>query len=282
MKVETLVERESQSMFPVAATIRDIKAEAYGISTLYLTAPGIVEQGFKPGQFNMLHLPGFGEVAISISSDPADRTMLGHTIRLAGTVTRAIGQLKVGSQIGLRGPYGNGWPLEEAKGKDLLIVGGGIGLAPLRPLLHHVARNRQQFGRVILLYGGRTPTDLLYEYEFPAWREAGVEIHVSVDRADESWNGSVGVIPITFYRIRIEHRNTLVFTCGPEIMMRFVIFEALARRIPKESIYLSMERNMKCGYGVCGHCQIGPYFICKNGPILKYSEIEPYFGKENF
>jgi len=282
MKYQAAVSSTAPSMLPLPATIRAIRPEAADISTLFFDAPGLVEHGFIPGQFNMIHLPGFGEVAISISSDPAKLETVGHTIRHAGAVTRAIGNLRVGDQVGLRGPYGNGWPMQEAHGKDLLIVAGGIGLAPLRPVLLEVVANRKQFGRVILLYGGRTPGDLLYGYEFPAWREAGIEIHVSVDRADDNWTGSVGVIPMTFYQIRIEHRKTMLFTCGPEIMMRFVIFEALARRIAKDAIYISMERNMKCGYGICGHCQIGPLFICKQGPILKYAAVEPIFGKENY
>ena len=282
LEVEVAVQPEP--MLPAAAVIREIKPESYGISTFMI---GLKDQSkasapFEPGQFNMLHLPGFGEVAISISSDPASPELMGHTIRYAGVVTRALGRLKVGDTLGLRGPYGHGWPLQESLGKDLLIVTGGIGMAPLRPVLLHVIRHRKLYGRVIVLYGGRTPQDLLYQDEFDTWREQGIELHVSVDRADETWKGQVGVIPMIFYKIRLEHKNTVVFTCGPEIMMRFVIFEALARRIPKDAIYVSMERNMKCAIGVCGHCQVGPTFICKEGPVLKYAAIEPFFGREDF
>lgn len=271
-------------MLPYTAVVREIKPESYGISTFFLSAadPAQHVRPFQPGQFNMIHLPAFGEVAISISSDPATPELMGHTIRYAGGVTRALGRLKVGDTVGLRGPYGNGWPVDQCRGKDLLIVTGGIGMAPLRPVILHAMRNRDAYGRVVVLYGGRTPQDLLYPDEFDRWRDGGVELYVSVDRADETWTGQVGVIPMTFYKIRLEHRNTVVFTCGPEIMMRFVIFEALARRIPKDAIYVSMERNMKCAIGVCGHCQLGPTFICKNGPVLKYSTIEPFFGREDF
>lgn len=270
-------------MLPNPAVIRAIKSETYGISTfsLELTNPD-VQVGFAPGQFNMIHLPGFGEVAISICSDPNSPRVMEHTIRYAGSVTRAIGRLKIGDTVGIRGPYGNPWPMQLAEGKDLMIVSGGIGLAPLRPVILEVLHHRSSFGRVLLLYGGRTPQDLLYTDEFEKWQNGGIELNVSVDRADENWKGQVGVIPMAFYRIRLDHRNTLVFSCGPEIMMRFVIYEAMARRIPKDAIYVSMERNMKCAIGFCGHCQLGPVFICKQGPVFRFSVIEPFFGKEEF
>jgi NAD(P)H-flavin reductase len=272
-------------MLPNAAVVRSIKPEAYGISTFLLEIqdPAVAASyHFLPGQFNMLYLPGFGEVAISMSSDPSQPQMLGHTIRYAGSVTRAMGRMKVDDIIGVRGPYGSAWPMEQARGKDLLIVTGGIGLAPLRPLILAVLSNRKDYGRVTLMYGGRTPPDLLYTNEFAEWQRGGIEVHVTVDRADENWRGQVGVVPMLFYRIRIDHTRTLVLTCGPEIMMRFVIYEALARRVPRESIFISMERNMKCAVGFCGHCQFGPTFMCRQGAVLNYAAIEPFFGKEDF
>jgi NAD(P)H-flavin reductase len=270
-------------MLPYSAVVRAIRPEAYGISTFSLEyLDPAAQEGFAPGQFNMIHLPGFGEVAISICSDPNTPKVMEHTIRYAGSVTRAIGRLRVGDTVGMRGPYGNPWPMQLAEGKDLMIVSGGIGLAPLRPLILEVIHRRSSFGRVLLLYGGRTPQDLLYTGEFEKWQDGRIEMNVSVDRADETWKGQVGVIPMAFYRIRLDHRNTLVFSCGPEIMMRFVIYEAMARRIPKEAIYVSMERNMKCAIGFCGHCQLGPAFICKQGPVFQFSTIEPFFGREEF
>ena len=272
-------------MLPKPAVIQGIKPEAYGISTFsveFEDPEAANSFRFEPGQFNMIYLPGMGEVAISISSDPHEPQPLGHTIRYAGSVTRAIGRLKIGDVIGLRGPYGSCWPMEAAKGKNLLIVAGGIGLAPLRPVLMSVIKNREAYGRVLLLYGARTPADLLYTGEFDHWQKSGIEVQVSVDLADENWRGQVGVVPQLFYRIRIDHKNTIVMTCGPEIMMRFVIYEALARRLPKDVIYVSMERNMKCAVGFCGHCQFGPTFICKHGPVLSYTAIEPFFGREDF
>jgi NAD(P)H-flavin reductase len=230
----------------------------------------------------MLYLPGAGEVAISVSSDPGEPDTMGHTVRYAGSVTRSIGRLKPGDLIGVRGPYGSQWPLHKTLGHDLLIVAGGIGLAPLRPAILSILSQRDAYGRVLLLYGARTPADLLYMDEFDVWQRGGIEVHVTVDLADENWKGQVGVVPQLFYRVRVDHKKTLVMTCGPEIMMRFVIYEALARRIPKESIFISMERNMKCAVGFCGHCQFGPTFICKQGPVLNFAAIEPFFGKEDF
>jgi len=285
MSTTTILERLDRvdPMLPYTATVRAIRTEAYGISTFCLeyNDPG-AGIGFSPGQFNMISLPGFGEVAISISSDPNTPRIMEHTIRYAGSVTRAIGRLRVGDTVGMRGPYDNPWPMQLAEGKDLMIVSGGIGLAPLRPVILEALHHRSSFGRVLVLYGGRTPQDLLYTSEFDKWQEGGIEMYVSVDRADETWKGQVGVIPMAFYRTRLEHRNTLVFSCGPEIMMRFVIYEAMARRIPKEAIYVSMERNMKCAVGFCGHCQLGPVFICKQVPIFRFAEVESFFGREEF
>jgi len=270
-------------MLPYPAVVRAIKVESYGISTFsmeYVDPSAPI--GFAAGQFNMICLPGFGEVAISISSDPNLPKIMQHTVRYAGSVTRAIGRLKVGDVCGLRGPYGNPWPMQLAEGKDLMIVSGGIGLAPLRPVILDILHRRSSFGRILMLYGGRTPQDLLYTDEFEKWQDGGIEMHVSVDRADETWKGQVGVIPMSFYRVRLDYRNVLVFSCGPEIMMRFVIYEALARRIPKDAIYVSMERNMKCAVGFCGHCQVGPVFVCKQGPVFKFSTVESFFNKEEF
>ena len=275
----------SDPMRPEWAVIQAIKPEAYGIQTFTMrfSDPKLAASyRFQPGQFNMLYLPGFGEVAISLSSDPGEPQAMGHTIRSAGNVTRAFNRLKAGDLAGVRGPYGSWWPVEKAENKNLVIVAGGIGLAPLRPVILAVMRRRKSFGRVVLLYGARTPADLLYTDEFAKWEQGDIEVHTTVDLGDEHWRGQVGVVPQLFYRIRVDAKQTLIMTCGPEIMMRFVIYEALARRIPKESIYISMERNMKCAVGFCGHCQYGPTFICKQGPVLNFAAIEPFFGKEDF
>jgi NAD(P)H-flavin reductase len=277
--------RPADQMTPHTAVVKGIQYDTRDVATYHLafTDPAVAAgYRFLPGQFNMLHLPGLGEVAISISSDPDHPETLLHTIREAGNVTKAIARLKKGDLIGVRGPYGSAWPVEKAAGHDLILVSGGLGLPPLRPVIYHVARHRQQYGQVIILVGARSPDDLLFPDEYDAWREKDIEVIVTVDRADDSWHGHVGVVPMMFYKLRPDPRRTVVFSCGPEIMMRFVIYEALARRVPKERIYLSLERNMKCAIGFCGHCQFGPFFLCKEGPVLSFDRIEPYFGVEEF
>jgi NAD(P)H-flavin reductase len=272
-------------MPPRWAELTDIKREAPGVSTYWLRFLDTDHQhayAFKPGQFNMLTIPGYGEAAISISSDVENKECIGHTVRLAGDVTNAIARLEIGDTIGVRGPFGTSWPLEKCKGKDIYIAAGGIGLPPLRPVIYHIMKNRADYGEVVVLYGARTPNDLQFTDEYEVWRQADIDVMVTVDRATEGWEGTVGVVPLLFYRLRMNPNSSLAFTCGPEIMMRFVIFEALARRLPENSIYVSFERNMKCGFGSCGHCQLGPYFVCKDGPVFSYDQLQPYFNVENF
>jgi NAD(P)H-flavin reductase len=275
---------EANPWLPHPATIREITPEVPGIATYQLefVHRQIAERfRFQAGQFNMLYLPGFGESAISISSDPGDGAALLHTIRAAGNVTRGLSRLRPGAQIGVRGPFGAGWPLEHCKGMDLVIAGGGVGLAPLRPVIYHVMRHRSDFKRVIVLYGARTPADLLYTREYDRWRAADVEVDVTVDIGDANWRGTIGVVPVLFYRLRLDPMKTAVMTCGPEIMMRFVIFEALARKVPQDRIYLSMERNMRCAIGFCGNCQLGSSFVCKDGPVFTYRQMAPYLHLED-
>lgn len=273
----------SSPMLPHWAEIVKIEPEAPDVITLWLRflEPNLCQNYvFRPGQFNMLMLPGLGEAAISISSDPADPSLVGHTVRLAGNVTQALGRLKAGDVLGVRGPFGSFWPIAEYAGSDVMIVAGGIGLPPLRTVIYHIIRLRKDFGRVHVLYGARTPQDLQFNREFEQWKAAGIELSVTVDRADDSWTGMVGVVPMMFYQTRMDGRNSVVMSCGPEIMLRFVIFEALARRVPTEKIFISMERNMKCGLGFCGHCQIGPYFVCKDGPVFSYAQLAPFYNVE--
>lgn len=275
----------SHTMTPNWAELVEVKQEAPGVSTyrVKFVDPVVRESYlFKPGQFNMLSVPGYGEAAISISSDIADVETIEHTIRLAGNVTNIIARLKVGDTVGIRGPYGTSWPIEASIGKDVYIAAGGIGLPPLRPVIYHIMNNRKDYGEVVVLYGARTPQDLQFMDEYETWRETGINIMVTVDRADEHWDGIVGVVPLLFYQLRMDPKNSVAFTCGPEIMMRFVVYEALARRLSEEQIFVSFERNMKCGFGSCGHCQLGPYFVCKDGPVFSYQQLKPYFNVEHF
>jgi NAD(P)H-flavin reductase len=286
--LQTLRPAEAQAgrlLEPNWARITDITPEVDGVATYWLELNDSAQRQaytFEPGQFNMLYVPGFGEAAISISSDAQDAGRIGHTIRFVGNVTHAISRLKIGDTLGLRGPFGSAWPMKRLEGQDVFIACGGIGLPPLRPALQHILRNRARFGKVTLLYGARSPKELMYTAEYDTWRKAEIEVEVTVDRSDAAWAGRVGVVPMWFYHFRLDPRKTMVLTCGPEIMIRFVIFEALARRIPVENIFVSLERNMKCGQGACGHCQLGPYFICKDGPVFRFDALQPYFNVEEF
>ncbi len=236
----------------------------------------------QPGQFNMIYLPGIGEVPISVSARPGEGPGISHTIRFVGRVTQAIGNLGPGAVVGLRGPYGRGWPMEAARGRDVLLVAGGLGLAPLRPVVKSLLVNRDQYGRLSLLYGARHPADLLYVAEYPEWERHGMEVLITVDHADATWNGRVGVVPILFNRLKLDPERTLVMTCGPEILMRFTVTEALNRGVSEGDVYYSMERNMHCAVGLCGHCQLGPAFVCKNGPVFAHRELAPFFRQEHF
>jgi NAD(P)H-flavin reductase len=270
---------------PHPAVVRAVEPETPGIATLRLEFQDRERQEryrFLPGQFNMLYLPGIGEVAISISSAPREGPVLAHTIRFIGRVTRAIEALGPGAIIGLRGPYGSVWPLRLAEGKDVLLVAGGLGLAPLRPAVKALLAERQKYGRLILLYGARQPADLLYAAQFAGWEREGIELLVTVDHADASWDGLVGVVPNLIAKLRIDPTRIVMMTCGPEIMMRFAIFEALADDIDGDQIYLSLERNMQCAVGLCGHCQFGPDFVCKDGAVFPYPKIATLLSQKNF
>jgi NAD(P)H-flavin reductase len=242
-----------------------------------------VEEGgghsFAAGQFNMLYAYGVGEVPISISSDPAEAPRLRHTTRVVGPVTRALRRLKRGETMGVRGPFGSAWPVEEAKGRDLVVVAGGIGLAPLRPVLYQALAQRQAYRKVVLLYGARTPEDLLYRRELERWRgQLDLEVHVTVDRAFADWRGNVGVVTKLIGRTPFDRTDCVAMVCGPEVMMRFAVLELQDRGVPSDRIYVSMERNMKCAVGFCGHCQYGPLFVCKDGPVFRYDRIAKLLG----
>jgi NAD(P)H-flavin reductase len=237
-------------------------------------APGGVQYNCAPGQFNMLYIFGMGEVPISISASPAHGGLLTHTTRDVGSVTKALSALKVGDMLGVRGPFGSHWPIEQAKGKDVVLVAGGIGLAPLRPVIHELLARRGEFGRVVVLYGSRSPGDIIFKNEIKKWKaKPGVIVYVTVDRGSRSWHGSVGVVTRLIPKIRFDPANTIAMICGPEIMMHFTVDALKQRGMSGEDIYVSMERNMKCAVGFCGHCQFGQHFICKDGPVFAYDRI---------
>lgn len=235
---------------------------------------------FAAGQFNMLYVFGVGEVPISISGDPTQPRTLVHTTRAVGAVTNAMSRLRKGDLVGVRGPFGSSWPVQEAAGNDVVIVAGGIGLAPVRPVVCQLLAQRRDYGRIIVLYGTRTPEDILYRKELELWRgRFDLEVHVTVDRAMGGWLGNVGVVTTLIPRAHFDPLDVVAMVCGPEVMMRFTIMELRKRGVPLENIYISMERNMKCAIGFCGHCQFGPTFICKDGPVFRYDRIRPFFEK---
>ena len=234
---------------------------------------------FAPGQFNMVYVFGMGEVPISISGDPNHLNPLVHTVRAVGTVTRAVCKAKRGDIVGIRGPFGSSWPVEEAIGKDVVIAAGGIGLAPLRPALLTLLAHRERYGRIVLLYGARSPQELLFGRQLLQWRgRFDLEVEVTVDTASREWRGNVGVVTTLIPRAHFDPEEALAMVCGPEVMMRFTVSGLQELGVPAESIYVSMERNMKCAVGLCGHCQYGPTFICKDGPVFRYDRLASLFN----
>lgn len=271
---------QANSWVPHTAVIREITREVNEVSTyhLALSDPALAKAyRFEPGQFNMLYVPGAGESAISMSGDPDSLETLAHTIRFAGNVTRSIATMKVGDTLGLRGPFGTSWPLEKCVGKDVILVAGGIGLPPLRPLIHRLLAERHQFGQLNLLYGARSPDMRLYTKEYRDWSEKGLLIKETVDRKNLGWQGNVGVVSMLLERLEpFDPAQSILMICGPELMMRFTARAAMQRRMTPDQIWVSTERNMQCAIGLCGHCQLGPEFICKDGPIFRYDQISPY------
>lgn len=269
-----------EPMRPVLVRIAEVSRETADTWTV-VTEPsnGDSLASFAPGQFSMLYAYGAGEVPVSISGDPAIPNRLVYTIRSVGAVSQALISSRVGDSIAMRGPFGTSWPVEEAKGWDVLLVAGGIGLAPLRPAIYHIVRNRSDYGRVTIFYGARHPKELLFTKQLKAWSALpATEVLTTVDSGGSSWRGRVGVVTKLFGFAALRPERTTVLTCGPEIMMRFVVRELKSRGFAGDQIYLSMERNMKCAVGFCGHCQMGPYFICKDGPVFAYPQMQHWMG----
>lgn len=250
------------------------RRELIGAVTLELAPLAGERPDFLPGQFNMLYVFGVGEVAISLSGDAERGTTFVHTLRNVGAVSGALSRLEVGASVGVRGPFGRGWPLAEAEGADVLLVAGGLGLAPLRPALYAILARRERYGRVVVMVGSRSPAEILYRRELEHWRRRpDLEVLLTVDHADAGWRGHVGVVPALIPHAGLDPAKTLALVCGPEVMMRFTANALLAAGIRPGRIHLSMERNMKCAVGQCGHCQFGPFFVCKDGPVLRYDRI---------
>lgn len=225
-----------------------------------------------PGQFNMLYRFGVGEAPISISSSPSE-PMLAHTVRAVGAVTRSLCEARPGELVGVRGPFGRPWPLNAAAGGDLLIIAGGIGLAPLRPVILTALADKNRYQRISILYGARTPADLLFLDEHPTWHAQADQLLTTVDAAGEDWTGGVGVVTTLLRRSRFDPQNTLAMVCGPQVMMRFTALDLIEAGVPAERVVLSLERSFSCALGYCGKCQLGPKFVCKDGPVFRYPEV---------
>ena len=268
-------------MVPQPYLVGEVARETPDTFTLTLKPENQDNGGlFHPGQFSMLWVFGVGELPISISGDPASHDRLVYTVRSVGQATHALVSQPVGTSVGVRGPYGAGWPAEAARGRDVIIVAGGIGLAPLRPLIYHVLCNRREYGRLVVLYGARSPRDLLYRKELASWaRNHETQVLVTVDYGGLGWRGRVGVVTTLFKYARLQPARSVATVCGPEIMMRFVARELETQGLARDDIYLSMERNMKCGVGLCGHCQYEKHFVCKDGPVFRYEQIRPLLEK---
>lgn len=262
---------------PLPMRIRRRRQEAPGVWTLELEPPDEEAAAFAPGQFNMLTAFGIGEIPVSLSGDPARRRVWVHTVRALGPVSRALAALPVGAALGLRGPFGRGWPLAAGLGRDLVLVAGGLGLAPLRPALYALLAERDRYGRVALCYGARGPQDLLFRREFAGWAR-GIQVQTTVDHAPVGWSGQVGVVTRLIERADFRPAQTLALVCGPEVMMRFAIAALRDAGVADEHIHLSLERNMKCAVALCGHCQFGGTLVCRDGPVVSHAQVGHLLG----
>jgi NAD(P)H-flavin reductase len=260
-------------MVPRVARVRDSRLDGPDTWTLDLDDDAFLAGSFVPGQFNMMMAFGMGEVPISMSGDPSKPDLV-HTVRAVGIVSGALTKLKPGDVLGLRGPFGVGWPVAELDGHDVVIVAGGVGLAPLRSLIYHLINERGRYGDIAILYGTRSPEDILYRRELDEWgSRSDLEIDFTVDHATTPWHGHVGVVTTLIPHATFDPLNTIALVCGPEIMMRFAIAALQDADVADEAIYVSMERNMKCAVGFCGHCQFGPVFVCRDGPVFRYDRV---------
>jgi NAD(P)H-flavin reductase len=274
---ERTLSPESDPMLPRRYQVRRVRRENADTFTMELAAADQSGRvSFAPGQFNMLYVFGVGEAPISICGKT--RNGLEHTTRTVGTVTSALSRLRRGDVVGVRGPYGSCWPLAETAGRDVVLVAGGIGLAPLRSALQAIVAQREIRRRVTLIFGVRTAEDMLYRQELERLRDRGLQLYVTVNRATGSWHGNVGVVTSLIPRVPFDPLNCVAMVCGPELMMRFSIEELTKRGVPEQRIFLSLERNMKCAVGFCGHCQFGPEFLCKDGPIFRCDRIRRWIN----
>ena len=267
---------------PIPYVISGKRRENENLQTLTLAPAGErTISPIQPGQFTMLYAFGVGEIPISTSSILQSDSTLVHTIQDVGPVSKAINSLSIGDAIGVRGPFGTVWPVEEAKGKDVIIIAGGVGLCPLRPVIESICQERDQFGQINVLYGTRDPNNIIFHQDLISWQsDPTLNFQITVDHAFSQWRGNVGVVTHLMEKASFDPKNTIAFLCGPEVMIRFSVYSCLDAGVSENDIYVSMERNMKCAIGFCGHCQFGPYFVCKDGAVFSYDLVKPYLNVE--
>ena len=262
---------------PKAAVIEEIIKDTPDVKTFTLSLKDKNDKilKYKPGQFMMLSLPGYGEAPFTYASCPGRNGRFQISLRRVGSLTEAVHRLKEKDIVGVRGPYGNSFPMDKLKKKDLLFVAGGCGIAPLRPLIQHVAKKRKGYGKVEIIYGCRTPKDRLYKEEMASWQEAqGTKVHLTVDEPDESWGGACGVVCVLFPKINLNPKTAMAFLCGPAVMIKFAIIDILKLGFKEKNIYASLERYMKCGVGKCGHCYVKGKYVCLDGPNFSYTQMK--------
>ena len=258
---------------PSRYRVVDRKTETFDITTLWLEPVDQPIDAFKAGQFNMLTAFGVGEIAISISSAPGAPGAIEHTVRDVGAVSHALSQSAVGDIVGVRGPFGTDWGLESLDGVDVVVVVGGIGLAPLRGAMRILAENKSPERTVALRVGARLPDQIVFPDEIARWGEMGIDVAVTVDVADAGWTGNVGVVTQILAELPFDGKRAIALVCGPEIMMRFSARSLVDLGVAPENIRVSLERNMQCGIAMCGHCQLGPYLLCRDGPVVPYAPL---------
>jgi sulfite reductase subunit B len=269
-------EVKSQELYyPEIAKITATKRFTEKEKWFEIELPGGRSLGHKPGQFVQVSIFGAGEAPISVTSSPTKKGSFELCVREVGMLTKLMHNLDVGSTIGIRGPFGTGFDVESYKGKDIMIIGGGIGIVPLRSLINYIIDNRKDYGRLIILYGAKNPNELLYPDELKQWEKSNdIEFHVTVDQGSPEWKGNTGVITTLIPGLDLDLPNTITAVVGPPIMYKFVLMTLKTKRIPEENIYLSLERRMKCGVGKCGHCQINHSYVCQDGPVYSYLELK--------
>lgn len=270
----TLAAVRPAALIPRPVYVQRVWWETHDTASIEFTDRNGGSLAFEPGQFTMLYVPGVGEAPLSISGDPRQEDRILHTVRAVGAVTNALCALAPGSDIGFRGPYGVGWPMDQVTGRDVVIVAGGIGLAPLRGAVLELFRRREELASLSLIYGARTPEDMLFENDLHMWRSSfNADTIVTVDQPTGTYRGHVGVVTTRFDQLSFDPGNALILTCGPEIMMTVSAREFVNRGVDPGRIYLSMERHMKCGVGLCGRCQYGPAFVCTDGPVETWTTL---------